>query len=189
MITRREALLSLYGAWRLFLRDPRGMEWLDDSIDGYWKSFFCALIILPGYVLLRAFAPGELSGDAGFFRIFAVESITYVIGWVAWPLLMAYVAPLIDREDRYIGYIVAYNWASGPQIAVYLAVLAVQLTGIAPIGFMAVLSFAALVLVLSYHWYVLRIALDVSPIAAVGFVAGEFVLAQVIRGIGQGMLL
>ena len=41
MIARHEVLLSLYGVWRLFLRDPRGIEWLDVSIEGFWKSFFC----------------------------------------------------------------------------------------------------------------------------------------------------
>ena len=45
MIARHEVLLSLYGVWRLFLRDPRGIEWLDVSIEGFWKSFFCAVVV------------------------------------------------------------------------------------------------------------------------------------------------
>lgn len=185
MMARHEVLLSLYGAWRLFLRDPRGIEWLDTSIEGYWKSFFCAVVVLPGYALWIATA-GDHS--AGFFRIVTVEGIAYVIHWVAWPLLMAYIAPAIDRDENYIRYIVAFNWSAGVQIAIYMIVLAVRLTGAVPGGFLAVLGFTAIILILSYHWYILRVGLGVTSIGAVGLVAGEFMLGQVIRGIGQSML-
>ncbi len=70
----------------------------------------------------------------------------------------------------------------------YLIILGVQLSGAVPVGFLAILSFAAVVIILSYQWYLLRIALEVSPIAAVGLVASEFILGQLIRGVGQNML-
>jgi hypothetical protein len=187
MIARHEVLLSLYGAWRLFLRDPRGIEWLDTSIDGYWKSFFCAVVVLPGYALW-VFMGWDGSGEAGFFRVVTVEGISYVIQWVAWPLIMVYVLPAIDRDQHYIRYIVAFNWSAGVQIAIYLVVLAVKLTGAAPTGALVVIGFVAAVITLSYQWYIARTALEVSGVGATGFVAGEFVLGQVIHGIGQSML-
>lgn len=187
MIARHEVLLSLYGAWRLFLRDPRGLEWLDTSIDGYWKSFFCAVVVLPGYALW-VFMALDGSGEAGFFRVVTVEGISYVIQWVAWPLIMAYVVPALDRDQHYIRYIVAFNWSAGVQIAIYLVVLAVKLTGVAPTGALVVLGFIAAVITLSYQWYIARTALEVSGVGAAGLVAGEFVLGQVIHGIGQSML-
>ena len=58
MITREEAITGLYAAWRLFLRDRRAVALFDDSYAGVVKSFFCAVIVLPGYVLLLAFGPG-----------------------------------------------------------------------------------------------------------------------------------
>ncbi len=185
MITRAEILISLYGAWRLLIRDPRGIEWLDNSIEGYWKSFFCAVVVLPGYLLWFAFSVYDTSFDAGPFRILFVESISYVIGWVAWPLLMAYIAPALDRDRNYIRYIVAYNWSAGISMVFYLVILAIRLTGVAPEGIMALFSFIALVVILSYHWYVLCIALEVSPGAAAGLVAGDFVLSQIISGISR----
>ncbi|NKB54714.1 MAG: hypothetical protein GKS00_00085 [Alphaproteobacteria bacterium] len=187
MIARHEVLLSLYGAWRLFLRDPRGLEWLDTSIEGFWKSFFCAVIVLPGYILWIAFASSG-TGDAGFFRIVTVEGITYVIQWTAWPLLMAYLAPTIDRDEYYIRYIVAYNWSAGIQIAIYMIVLVVKFTGTASDGFLVTLGFVATVIILSYQWYVARVGLEVSGVGAAGIVAGEFVLGQIIHAIGQSML-
>ncbi len=188
MISRAEVLLSLYGAWRIFIRDPRGIEWLDDSIEGYWKSFFCAVVVLPGYGLWFVFTVYDPNMAAGPFRIMIVEGIGYVIGWVAWPLLMAYIAAALDRDQYYVRYIVAYNWSAGISIVVYLIVLVLRLLGFVPDGIMAFFSFIALVVVLSYHWYVLRIGLEVSPGAAAGLVAGDFVLGQIISGFSRGML-
>jgi hypothetical protein len=188
MITRPEVINSLFGAWRLLLRDPRGMEYLDDTIDGYWKSFFCAVIVLPGYALWFFFTVYNVNFDAGLFRILIVEGIGYVIGWVAWPLLMAYIAKALDRDRNYIRYIVAYNWSAGISILIYLVVLVLRLLGFMPIGIMAFVSFIALVVILSYHWYILRVGLEVSPAAAAGLVAGDFVLGQIISGFSRGML-
>jgi len=66
--------------------------------------------------------------------------------------------------------------------------LAVKLTGLAPTGALVVLGFIAAVITLSYQWYIARAALEVSGVGAAGLVAGEFVLGQVIHGIGQSML-
>jgi hypothetical protein len=188
MITRIEIMTSLYGAWRLLLRDPRGLELLDDSIEGYWKSFFCAIVVLPGYGLWFMFSVYDVNFDAGLGRILLIEGIGYVIGWVAWPLVMASAAPKMGRDHNYIRYIVAYNWSAGISIIFYLIVLMLRMLGFVPDGIMALFSFMALVIILSYHWYVLRVGLEVSPAAAAGLVAGDFVLGQIISGVSRGML-
>lgn len=187
MIARHEVLLSLYGAWRLFLRDPRGIEWLDNSIEGYWKSFFCAVVVLPVYIFWFVMRDGD-SVEAGFIRTVTVEGIAYVISWVAWPLIMAYVAPAIDRDQNYIRYIVAYNWSAGIQVGILLIVLIVESSGVAPGGVVVMFGVVATVLILLYHWYVLRIGLEVSGLPAAALVAGDFMLARIIHGVSQGML-
>lgn len=188
MITRHEVLISLYGAWRLFIRDPRGIEWFDDSIDGYWKSFFCALIILPGYIVWLVYMSGETLQDVNLLRILSVETIGYVIGWVAWPLLMAYIAPAIDRDDYYIRYIVAYNWSAGIQIALYVLVIALIVVAQIPQGFAAFITVAALIAILFYRWFILRVGLEVSPRGAIGLVIGEFLLGQLIGGVSLAVM-
>ncbi len=83
MITSQEAVRRLYAAWRLLLRDRSAVTLLDDSVEGFWKSFSCAVIILPGYILLVAFAGDGPAEGAHPVRIVVVEGIGYVIGWVA----------------------------------------------------------------------------------------------------------
>ena len=184
MIARHEVLLSIYGAWRLFLRDPRGIEWLDDSVDGFWKSFFCAVLVLPVFMLWVMLA--EL--DAGFLRIVTVEGIAYVIHWVAWPLAMAYLAPAIDRDRNYIRYIVAFNWSSAIVAVILILLLTIEQAGLATGNLLILISLIARAIMLSYHWYVARIALEVSGIGAAGLVIAEFVLGQIINAVSLGML-
>jgi len=188
VITRHEVLISLYGVWRLLLRDPRGVEWLDNSIDGYWKSFFCALLILPGYIAWIGFAPSDVYEGVGLLRIISVEGIGYVIGWVSWPLAMAYVASAVSRDDNYIRYIVAYNWATVIQITLFLLVLLLLFVLQLPEGVVAVVTFCVMAVLLYYHWYILRVALDVSSGAAAAMVFGEYLLSQFVRSITIGIL-
>jgi hypothetical protein len=188
MISKQEILLSLYGAWRLLLRDSKGIEWLDTSEEGFWKSFFCAIVVLPGYILLLAFSPTPYYDDAGVVRIVLVESAAYVIGWTAWPLLVSYVTPAIDREDKYIRYIVAYNWSAAIQIGVYVVVLLLRFSGVVPEGLMGLISFASLVILLWYQWFIAKTGLEITGALPIAFVGGEFLLGQIIRAVTYNFL-
>ena len=126
MITRQEAFEGLYGAWRLFVRDQSAAALFDDSPNGFWKSFFCAAIVLPAYVPLVLLGPGAVESTRGVLGTLVIESAAYVIGWVAWPLIMAYVTPIIDRDREYMLYIVAFNWSNAVQISLFLLILSRQ---------------------------------------------------------------
>ena len=52
MITKQEVFEGVYGAWRLVLGDRSAMALFDDSVLGFWKSFFAAAIVFPMYALL-----------------------------------------------------------------------------------------------------------------------------------------
>ncbi|MBL4721797.1 MAG: hypothetical protein JKY20_11800 [Alphaproteobacteria bacterium] len=188
MITKQEVLLSLYGVWRLLLRDPKGMDWLDDSEDGFWKSFLCAVLVFPGFVLLLAFSPTPFYEDAGVIRIFIVESSSYVIGWVAWPLLVSYAAKAFDREEKFIRYIVAYNWSAAIQIGVYVIILLLRSSGAVPEGFIGLLSFAALIFLLGYQLLIARVGLDIKGNLPIAMVGADFLLGQIIRAVTFNLL-
>ncbi|MCZ6467897.1 MAG: hypothetical protein O6829_11555, partial [Alphaproteobacteria bacterium] len=120
MLSAREAATSLYGAYRLARFDARGMTYFETSLAGFWRSFYAAVIVAPVFAVLLAMryaAGGEATDEV---RFASVEAIAYVIAWVAFPLVMVSLARLLDREERYLGYIVAYNWASVLQNGLYL---------------------------------------------------------------------
>ncbi len=193
-----QARQYLWGAWRLFRFDAGGAALLDRTPEGFWQSFWCAALIAPPYVLLlvlRGDAEAEMQARAGMaaanqplWRIAAVETIAYVIGWVAFPLVMAYLVPLIDRAGRYYGYFAAYNWCAAPQVALMVAVAALRTTGLFPGALIGAIEIAALVYALGVLWFLARNLLDVNHGTAALIVVIDFLLNQLIYGVGRAML-
>lgn len=188
MITRGEAAVGLYAAWRLFRRDPKAIELFDATPSGVVKSFFCAAIVLPAYGLILGFSPTMNASEAGLFPLVVVNLSAYVAGWAAWPLAMHYIAPMIDRDDAYCRYITAYNWASGPQMLVVLLMYLPMMLGLAPMQFLGVANLTVLIIVLFYHLFVMRVALRIRPLAAIGLVVAEYFLSHFILSLQYAAL-
>ena len=123
-ITLREIAAALYGAVRLARGDAHGIDFFEDSVDGFWKSFWAAAIVAPAYAILLAINLDDAEIKSGILRIAIVELTAYVAGWAAFPLAMHYVAEFMDREERYLRYIAAANWCAVIQVGLYLFVTA-----------------------------------------------------------------
>lgn len=188
MITRTEAFTGLYAAWRLLLRDPRATSLFDATPLGALKSFSCALIVLPGYVLIVAFVHSKSAADANFFRFFLIEAIAYVLSWTAWPVLIFYIATALDRSKDFLLYLTALNWSAGPQMLIWLFVLFLHISGMFPIQIVAVVNIAALAVILLYHLFILRITLRLTFVVALGLVIGEAIVSQFIDQARGAML-
>ncbi|HIJ43401.1 MAG: hypothetical protein QF511_12760 [Rhodospirillales bacterium] len=187
MLTAREAATSLYGAYRLARFDAGGMTFFNITLEGFWRSFYAAVIIAPLFAVLlfMRFAAGEVAVHP--MRFAFVEVIAYVISWVAFPLIMVTMAKMLDREKHYLGYITAYNWASVLQNGVYLPLAIMMMAGILPeqaANFFGLVVFA---LILAYAWFVTRVALDVSAIVAAGVVILDLLLSVFISASAEEM--
>jgi hypothetical protein len=186
MIATPEIVSSLTGAVRLALGDAGGMSCFNRTIEGFWNSFFAAVIAAPGYLALGLLTFEE-SPPADSVRVFLVESIAYVIGWVAFPLAMVYVARLLRRENRYIEYIVAFNWAQVPQVLLFLAgaILAngLGMTGPAAGMLVSILSIAVVV----YFWFIAKTAFEVNSLQAAGLVGLDILITLAISIVSAGL--
>ncbi len=172
---------GLTGAWRLFRRDPSGVTLFAQGEDAFWKSFWCAVIIAPAYVVMIALTPGEVTLVASLPRTLAVEVIAYSIGWTAWPVVMASVFTLLGIREKYIPYIVAYSWASGPQIALLLTLTVIASVLALPLGQFILLNLIAFVWFLIYHGYIIRVTTNLKSETIVLLVVGEAVLSFAIN--------
>lgn len=174
--SREEALTGLFAAWRMLLRDERAAALFDATPAGFWKSFFCAVVVLPAYAFLVWIA--DLGGgETSWGKVILVEAIGYVIAWTVWPVAMAHLVPLLGREDRYIRYIVAYNWSSGPQALIMLIATLLSIVGLLP----ATLGVIVLVLLLAYQTFIARVALGIATLPAVTLALSDFFLGQIVR--------
>jgi uncharacterized membrane protein len=183
MIGWRDVAAGLFGAYRLARFDRSGIAYFDDSAGGFWKSFFAAVIVAPFFTLLLAYNFVSEDSRIDIDRYILIQAIGYVIGWVLFPLVMSRITEIIGRRRRYIRYIVAYNWCSVIQHAVYtpLAVLAADGSG-APTS-ANFLAFAALGYIIVYSWFVAQTALDVPKGVASMIVLLDVAIGIAINGV------
>ncbi len=183
-----QATRALYGAWRLARMDPSGMAFFDTSVDGFRRSFWAVGIVAPFYVVFLLLSQNAGLDQAGAVRYWAVESLSYVIGWTAFPVVMLTVSKSLDRAANFLRYIVAYNWAAVLQYAVFLPIAI-----LVPAGFMAGDTANALMLVIFvpiivYVWFVTKTALGVPDGTAAAIVGLDFLITLIIDAASQNML-
>ncbi len=188
MLSAREAAFALYGAYRLARFDARGMTYFETSIEGFWRSFYAAVIVAPFYAVLLLMRHAVDTTGVGAVRFGSIEAIAYVIAWVAFPLAMVPLARVLDREERYLGYIVAYNWASVLQNGLYLPLVMLRVAGTISVETAQTLGLIAISLILVYTWFITKVALTVGAGTAAALVALSLVLSVLVDAVASAML-
>lgn len=180
MVPMEEAVRSVFGAWRLARLDSRGITLFNDTREGAINSFWAALFLAPFYAILIAFKwAGE---DVAVGPLLVVESLAYVIAWTAFPVLMIPVAKAMKREDRYFGFLAAYNWTQVMQmLAVVVPVLLIS-SRMLPMEIGSMLLFIAHLLVLIYEGWVIKLALSVGGLEAAGLVLLDLMVGLLLQG-------
>ncbi|HML10661.1 MAG TPA: hypothetical protein VK432_07355 [Stellaceae bacterium] len=183
-----EAWLALTGAIRLARGDRGGMLCFDPTEMGFWHSFRCAVLCYPLYLILLAF-PIELGEPPELdpVRVTIVETIHYVISWVAFPLLMIPLVDWLRRGDRYFAFMVAYNWSQAPQTALFALVALAGAVGLLPAEGMLYADLIVGVAALVYEWYVSYVALEVTRPKAALVILVDVVLATILSHVSAAL--
>jgi hypothetical protein len=108
---------NLVGAWQILSGRPEGLNRLDTSIEGFWRSFAIVVVIAPiAFLTLvgEEVAPADSAAVVEPLTTAGVLlfAITVLVDWFAFPLVFALLAPSFGLGSRYIPFIVARNWAS-----------------------------------------------------------------------------
>jgi hypothetical protein len=186
MLTTSEIVRSVYGAWRLARLDPIGMEWLDRSPEGFWRSFRVALLVLPLEIATNVILLTQMEQHEPLARIVAVAGIAYVIAWTAFPVLSHPLVGALGRAERYPGYITAINWS---RVIVYAVVVPVMLlTAQSPAGFATLLLIGFYAFFGVYQWFIAKTALDLGAGPAAGLTMMEIALLIVIDHVAVAMM-
>ena len=108
MPDREEVLSALYGAYRLAWFDVAGMAHFNLTVDGFWRSFFAAVLVAPAYAILVGLqvASGEEAIDPGLLLL--GESIGYILAWCAFPLVAIVLTRLLGL-GRMRGLVVPFG--------------------------------------------------------------------------------
>jgi hypothetical protein len=186
--TTREILSAIYGAWTLFKLDPRGLAFFEDSVAAFWRSFFAAVIVAPGFVILRLIQYSESEQSVDPLAAATVEAIAFVVVWTAFPLALYYLAQGFDKAERYVIAVVALNWSVTIQVALSLPVHLIAVSGILPPGLATLALLTVLVVTLFYEGFVVRTALEIPPQLAALVVAIDFIISFVVDRFVDAML-
>jgi hypothetical protein len=175
---REEVLRSIYGAYLLARMDASGIGLMNLTVEGFWRSFFAAVLVAPGYALLvvhRLMTRPE-SVDAGW--AFLVHVLAYVIGWAAFPVIALVLTFLLSVSHNYVSLIVAANWAAVIQVVAFLLVIAATL--VLPTLVAGMLLAIITIAILFYQWFVIRTALQSSGGIALMLLLVDLVVTSMI---------
>jgi hypothetical protein len=172
---------ALHGAWRLARFDRSGLAFFDHDERAFWRSFLAALIAFPAFLLFLPLGPGDgEAATADWVRVLLVETIAYVIGWTAFPLVILPVTRFLGREARWLDFIIVYNWSQVVQYGLILAVVLLSLSGLEPAFLQGGLIYLAYLAVFAYEGFIARIVLDIAWPAAGMIVLVDLVLGRLI---------
>jgi hypothetical protein len=181
-----EVRLALAGTLRLAGADRGGLACFDRSLDGFWRSFRAAVIAYPLYLVLLAMRVSVAEWQrSGGLLIVTVETLAYVIAWVAFPLIMLTVTRWVDRAHRFFDFMVPYNWSQVPQSGLFVLVGLETESGVLGAPTAQAIEVAAAIAVLIYEWYIARVALDTTASAAAFIVFVDLVLGGLISHVAS----
>lgn len=116
MPTLDEIFRNFSAVWRLMTGHSDGLNELDTSADGFWRSFNALLVALPALLIGWVnFAADVSSGsEDAALRLSVVLRMAF-IDMTAWLLPLVLIAALsrkIGIERRFSTYVVASNWGT-----------------------------------------------------------------------------
>lgn len=176
---------SIYGAYRLARFDAKGLTFFNVSVDGFWHSFFAAVLVAPGYMILVA--QGLLGAPDGYVPwAFMVHVASYLVSWIIFPLVALVVTDMLKLGHRFTPLIVAVNWSSVIEVGVFL--LAIALATILPAGPGGTIIIAVTIGIIAYQWFVIRTALQTTGTIALALVLFNLVTNLMLEKLTERLL-
>jgi len=157
-------LRSLTGAWKLVNVNPKSMDYLDLSSDGFWKSFWALAVMTPAFLLEIIYgAQAEAS------QPLVTKTIYFVVSLPLTAIVMLYFTRFMKISTNYAAMVIAYNWLNAITYNILIAAGLIlnllapesQVSGIVLLMFSAYFG-------LYVVWHTLRISLAIGVFLAVG---------------------
>jgi hypothetical protein len=174
MPSGQEILNSIFGAYRLARLDGSGLRWFTISLPGFWHSFFAALLVAPPFALIVAlrFEPEIMASE----NYWLIEGVSYVLGWLVFPVIMVPVCWALSLGNHYFTYITVYNWSAIVQVSVILPIVILDTSGFLPPALSTFVGLLVTGALLFYQWFIARTALQALPALALTVVVVDLLL-------------
>lgn len=130
MLSAAEIARGVQGAVAFLWRDPRATTYFDNTTEACLRSFRVMVLVAPLQIILLLIRYSGVTTAADEMEIFVVETISYVVEWLLFPVIFHEIARRQGWLDRYARYIGALNWINLP--GMLLAVVLVPPAQLAP---------------------------------------------------------
>ncbi|NWG44936.1 MAG: hypothetical protein HXY25_00095 [Alphaproteobacteria bacterium] len=171
-----QVMRGLGAALALLRREPEAIKRFDNSVGGFWSSFWALPIAIPFFApihsgqlrlaeeILREAGEALPTGDPlGFWPAVVMA----LIQWTTMPIVMILVVRMLRLTRRYALYVIAYNWGSLLWTILVSGVMALYTLGIVPLGYFQIVFLMLGLGQVYYQWYIARQALGVSIFNAI----------------------
>lgn len=185
MFSAAEIARGVQGALAFLWRDPKAPTYFDNTTEACLRSFRVMVLVAPLHVILLLVRYSDVTVVADEMEIFFVETMSYVVEWLLFPVVFHEIARRQGWLDRYARYIGALNWINLP--GMILAAVFVPLGHLAPsaigglvnIGLQGLFFYWFLVTtrqVLGANWLLSAMLLVVSwvPLAFISFLVARY---------------
>lgn len=115
-----ETVSRTYCGFQVFFGRKEALARFGNDSAAFVESFWPALLLFPLHLFISfVIDPDPRIHHAPFGVRLATDTIEYVIGWVYWPLAMAYISLRLKHPENWIRYVVATNWTIVTPILIY----------------------------------------------------------------------
>ncbi len=163
---------SLLGAWKLVQVNPKAMDYLDISSDGFWKSFWAIAVMIPVFIL-----KGINDSKSGLPQPIVSESLYVLTALPMTALVMYYFTRFMKISENYVPMVIAYNWLNALTVNIII-IAGLILNLIAPESQVS----GIIQLMLGFYfglyvvWFMFKTSLVISGMLAIGVVIFENLL-------------
>ncbi len=176
-------LENLAGAWRVMLGRPDGLQRLDTTLEGFWRSFGVVILVAP-FAFLALMSQQPLVAEGGTAELtggqVVLDAVTLLVDWFAFPLVFALAARPLGLGPRYVPFIVARNWASVIISAIISIIHVLHLAHVLPDAAMPFALLLAIAVSLRFAYVIARTTLMVSAFVALPIIFLDLLMSLVI---------
>ena len=179
----RSVAENLAGAWEVMIGKAEGLNRVDTSLEGFWRSFAAVILVIPFALLMhysQASLEAELVDSVPQGNSLLVDGMALLCDWFAFPVVFALIARPFGLASRYVPFIVTRNWGSVIISALTGVLFGLHLLGVVPGVVMPYAFIAVFAVALRFYYLIARTTLQVSMGMTLPIVLLDFLLTLTI---------
>jgi hypothetical protein len=187
VLSAAEITRGVQGALGFLRRDPAALLSFDNTMEACLRSFRLMAVTAPFYAVYSLIRYANLTVTIDTGELIAIETMSYVINWLLYPVIFYEVARRRGWLDRYPRYIAALNWTNLPGIVIAIAAIVIKMIVPSAIGGILEIALQALF----FYWFLVITRLTLGTdwamavvLLAVNWIPSFFLLIIVDRYIG-----